>query len=92
MSVSPIGPGTPVTRLQGSKAVVSSGGSTDVTHSNQDTVQISDTARYLNAIKDLPAVRQDKVDSVRAQIANGTYETSQKLDITASRLLEELNA
>jgi flagellar biosynthesis anti-sigma factor FlgM len=89
MSVSPIGPGYPVTRLQGSTAVSRSGGSTDVSQSSQDTVEISDSARYLSALKDLPDVRQDKVDSVKSQLQAGTYETSDKVDSTVDSLLSD---
>ena len=90
MNVSPLGSGNPITRLQGSKAVVSSGGSQDVSRSGEDTVQISDGARYLSEIKRLPDIRPDKVNAARRAIADGTYETKDKLDVTVDRLLNDL--
>jgi negative regulator of flagellin synthesis FlgM len=91
MNVSPITSGSPITRLQGSTAVTPNSGTQDVSPSQQDSVEISDTARYLSEIKKLPDIRQDKVNSVRTAIANGTYETPQKLDATVNALLNELN-
>ncbi len=90
MNISPISTSSPITRLQGSTAVTQTSGSQDVTPTHEDTVQISDTARYLNEIKKLPEIRQDKVDAARTAIAAGTYETPQKLDATVNALLNEL--
>ena len=33
---------------------------------------------------------QDRVDQIRAEIANGTYETDDKIDIAVSQLLDEI--
>ncbi len=55
-----------------------------------DTVEISDSARYLSEIRKLPEVRQEKVNAVREQIAAGTYLTPEKMEITVSRLMEDL--
>ena len=90
MSISPIGPQTPITRLQGSTAVGGSRGSQDAGRSVPDTVEISDTARYLGEIKKLPEVRQDKVQSARDAIAAGTYETPQRIEGTVNALMQEL--
>ena len=56
----------------------------------QDEVNISDTARLVEQAKAAPDIRQDKVQSLRAQIASGTYETPDKLDGAVSRLLDEI--
>ena len=56
----------------------------------QDEVNISDTARLVEQAKQAPDIRQDRVKSIRAQIASGTYETSGKLDVAVSRLLDEI--
>lgn len=58
--------------------------------SPQDVVQISDAGRLMDMANGLPAVRQDKVDALRAQIANGTYETADKLNVALDRMLDEL--
>jgi negative regulator of flagellin synthesis FlgM len=35
-------------------------------------------------------IRWDKVNAIKAQIANGSYETDDKLDAAADKLLDEL--
>lgn len=57
---------------------------------SQDVVQISDAGRLMDMANGLPAVRQDRVDAIRAQIAGGTYETSDKLNVALDRMLDEL--
>jgi len=56
----------------------------------QDEVNISDAARLAEQVRDLPEIRQDLVDRIRAQIASGTYETSDKLDSAVERLMDEI--
>lgn len=56
----------------------------------QDELQLSDAARLLDQVDDVPEVRMDKVASIRAQIEAGTYETPEKLDIALDRLLDEI--
>jgi flagellar biosynthesis anti-sigma factor FlgM len=56
----------------------------------QDEVSISDAARLTEQVRDLPEIRQDLVDRIRAQIASGTYETSDKLDQAVEHLLDEI--
>jgi len=90
MSISPIGSNSPITRLHGSKAVTSTQGSQDADTRTSDTVEISDSARYLGELKKLPDIREEKVAAARDSIASGTYETPEKLSVTVSRLLEDL--
>ncbi len=56
----------------------------------QDELQISDAGRLVEKVHELPEVRQDRVDQIRAQIADGTYETDEKLQIALGRLLDEI--
>ena len=58
----------------------------------QDEVQISDAGRLLDQVRDLPEIRQDRVDQIRKQIAEGTYETPEKLQIALDRLLGEIGS
>ena len=90
MSISPIGSNSPITRLQGSTAVTATQGSQDVSTRATDTVEISDSARYLGELKKLPAIRENKVAATRDAIAKGTYETPEKLAVTVNRLMEDL--
>jgi negative regulator of flagellin synthesis FlgM len=55
-----------------------------------DELDISDAAQRLEQVRQLPEVRQDRVAAIRAQIAAGTYETQDKLDIAVARLLDEI--
>lgn len=55
-----------------------------------DTVEISPQARLAAKLADLPEVRADLVARVKAEIAAGTYETVEKLNIAIDRMLDEL--
>jgi len=58
--------------------------------STSDELQISDAGRLVEQAKQLPDVRFDRVESLRAQIAAGTYETADKLNVALDRLLNEI--
>lgn len=89
MSIPPIGPNAQVTRLHGSTAVVGTQRSQDAGQERNDTVEISDTARYLSEIKKLPDVRADKVAAAKQAIANGTMDTPEKLDKVVGGIMED---
>ncbi len=55
-----------------------------------DQLDISPEADFVAQARDLPEIREDRVASLKAQIQNGTYETSDKLDMALSRLLDEI--
>ena len=38
----------------------------------------------------LPEIRSDRVAQLRAQIADGSYDTAEKLDLAMERLLDEI--
>ena len=92
MSISPIGSNSPITRLQGSKALEAGQSSQDADSGGLDTVEISDSARYLGEIRRLPDIREGKVQAARDAIASGQFETSTRIDGTVDRLLEELQS
>jgi negative regulator of flagellin synthesis FlgM len=56
----------------------------------RDEVSISDAARLVEQVHQAPAIRQDRVDAIRAQIADGSYETSDKVNVAVDRLLDEI--
>lgn len=58
--------------------------------SGVDQLDISPEADLVSQVHDLPEIRSDRVATLRAQIANGTYETDAKLDLALSRLLDEI--
>lgn len=55
-----------------------------------DELDISSEADFVSQARDLPDIRHDRVAQIRAQIQSGEYETSEKLDIALSRLLDEI--
>ena len=55
-----------------------------------DQVDISPEADLVSRVGELPDIRTDRVEDIRAQIEAGTYETDDKLEIALGRLLDEL--
>jgi len=56
-----------------------------------DRVELSDRARLLGRLRDLPDVRADRVREIRDAIADETYLTSEKLDVAVGRLLDDID-
>ena len=54
-----------------------------------DELDISSETTMLFRVHHVPDVRMDRVTEIRTQIANGTYETGDKLDLAVGRLLDE---
>ena len=54
-----------------------------------DRVELSGVSHLLSSLK-TNDVRLDKVASVRAQIEAGTYETDDKLDTAAEKMLDDV--
>ena len=57
-----------------------------------DRVQLSDQARLLSKLKQLPEIREGLVNSVKAQIQAGTYDTAERFDTAVNALLEDLES
>ncbi len=64
--------------------------SADTTTRGEDQVELSNKAQYLSKIADLPDVRQDLIESVRAAIDDGTYESDEKIDTAINNLIEDI--
>ncbi|MCE9604804.1 MAG: flagellar biosynthesis anti-sigma factor FlgM [Planctomycetia bacterium] len=56
----------------------------------QDEVQISSAASFIDQVHQVPDIRQDRVAAIKAAIADGTYETSGKLDAALNAFLDEI--
>lgn len=56
----------------------------------QDELHISDAGRLIEQTGQMPDIRWDRVNQIRAQIADGTYETDNKMQIAIGRLLDEI--
>ena len=64
--------------------------STDVARSREaDAVEISPFARYVAMARENP-VREDLIESIRQQIADGTYDTDDKFDRAFDEMLSDL--
>jgi negative regulator of flagellin synthesis FlgM len=55
-----------------------------------DRVEISEAAQAAMNATETGEIRQDLVNSIRSQIAAGTYDTPAKFDAALERLLDEL--
>ena len=53
--------------------------------------QVREILKWAELAKNLPVVRRELVDSVKAQLAAGTYDTSDKLDAAIDRMMEDLD-
>ena len=54
-----------------------------------DEAEISDQARFLEKISKLPEVRTERVEAARAAIAEGAYDSDEKLLEDVERILDE---
>jgi negative regulator of flagellin synthesis FlgM len=55
-----------------------------------DVVEISTVAKLAAKVHEMPDVRTELVERVKAEIAAGTYETPERLEIAIDKLMEEL--
>jgi negative regulator of flagellin synthesis FlgM len=55
----------------------------------RDHVEISPLGQMLDGIGRLPEIRHEKVEDIRRQIAAGTYETPERLELALDRMLDE---
>ena len=54
-----------------------------------DVVDISDAARLAAKVQQTPEIRTDLVNSIKAEIAAGTYETPERIERAVDGLMEE---
>jgi negative regulator of flagellin synthesis FlgM len=59
--------------------------------SPRDQVEISPLGQMLDGISRLPEIRHEKVEEIRRQIADGSYETPAKLEKALDRLIDEMS-
>jgi len=85
------------TQLHGAQAIsaphtsraTTAAGSTGST-AVSDQLDISSAGQLLDRINQMPDIRQDRVSQLRAAIAQGNYETDDKLGAAVSNLLDEI--
>lgn len=54
-----------------------------------DQVEISSVARFLSKISQMPDIRAEKVEEIRQAIAQGNYDTDEKLSAALDNFLNE---
>ena len=54
-----------------------------------DQADISDQARFIEKLSRMPEVRAEKVEAARQAIAEGVYDSDEKLRAAVERLLDE---
>jgi anti-sigma28 factor (negative regulator of flagellin synthesis) len=54
-----------------------------------DELEISNFARLMSRLRQIPDVRQERVQRLRAEIATGVYETEVKLDAALEAMLAD---
>ncbi len=69
---------------------VESSPSTPSTQPASDRLDISEAGQIASQLAEIPDIRADRVESIRAALANGTYETGDKLSTALDRLLDEI--
>jgi len=55
-----------------------------------DRKEISAISRLVEKVRQLPDVRSELIERVKAEIEAGTYETPERIDIAVERLMSEL--
>ena len=55
-----------------------------------DRAEISEVARLLNKLSEVPDVRMNRVAELKELIGNGRFETPERIEKAVDRILEEL--
>ncbi len=55
-----------------------------------DELHLSPAAQMAGKLGDIPDIRWERVNSIKAAIADGTYMTDEKMDVALERLLDEI--
>jgi len=55
-----------------------------------DRLDISEAGQLAGRMAEIPDIRADRVQELRAAILNGSYETDDKLNVALERLLDEI--
>jgi len=86
----------PITRPQQtafdsvSKSAKSNGDTAAATRTG-DRVELSEQARLLSKLKQLPEIREGLVNSVKSQIEAGNYDTDERFDTAINAMLDDLS-
>lgn len=87
--INPVSGNAPIAPIQSRPAAKPAGAAEPAPPRPADRLELSGASHLLKLAK-ANDVRLDKVQDIKAQLANGTYETPEKFDAAADRLLEDL--
>lgn len=77
--------------MRGPSSVNTIDSSSQIAHPDVvDQLDISAEAQAASSLGDVSDVRAARVAEIKAQIAEGTYETNEKLDVAVNRMINEL--
>ncbi len=69
---------------------VSTSGSVSGASRGEDRVEVSAMALYVSKMQQLPAIREDLVARVRAQIVSGGYDTDERLNAAMDEMMKDV--
>ena len=55
-----------------------------------DELQLSPAAQMAGKLSEIPDIRWERVNQIKAAIADGTYMTDEKMSVALDRLLDEI--
>jgi len=87
--IPPIHPAGPIPHQVAPRSYELSAGRADPA---DDQIEISPTGQVLSSIPANSGIRVDRVAEIRQAIADGSYETRARIEITVDRLLEALRS
>jgi negative regulator of flagellin synthesis FlgM len=87
---SPVRPSVPIHTVQPTGDVSGTGAPDAVVP--QDQLQISDAARMMEKLDQASELHQARLDQIKDEIRNGTYETPEKLEEALWKLLREIES
>ncbi|HEX8342833.1 MAG TPA: flagellar biosynthesis anti-sigma factor FlgM [Tepidisphaeraceae bacterium] len=88
-NINPLSGNSPVYRTTPSKPAASSAAVEGKPAARGDRVELSNMSELMGKLK-TNDVRMDKVAEIKAQIAAGTYETDEKLQAAADKMLDDV--
>ena len=88
-NINPLGGNSPVYRATPTKPAANTAPVQSKPAAAGDRVELSNMSELMGKLK-TNDVRMDKVNEIKAQIAAGTYETDEKLQAAADKMLDDV--
>ncbi len=88
--ISPINRPSAAALAQATRALKQQPVEVNIPSRQTDKVELSTASRLLSRLSELPDVRHDLVNRIRQEIANGSYESDDKLNAAIDNLAQDL--